>query len=322
METSVYILGSEPFEEWRKRNGNATSIALKGEVSANVFCQFDSEFDYSQYEHISFEGLKLLDIVCENGFVCPLEDRLIFDIYENAIRLSVLSKLYLNTQISKDFVVMGDCIYTSDRKTLVHIPETKSIHIPEFVEHIGIAAFSGYEDMEELIINAGLKTIGKYAFVGAGIACLNMPDTVVSIGEHAFLMADLERVRLSNSLEVIPYGCFSLCFLVELSIPSSVRTIDNCTFRSLHTYDIIIPEGVERIGYDAFEDLDSISLPSTLMEVAPDFYYEEGVDAPDNPPYITVHPDNKIYVSIDGSLYFKESGKLAIDSEYHGRKYD
>ena len=115
METSVYKLGSEPFEEWRKRNGNATSIALKGEVSANVFCQFDSEFDYSQYEHISFEGLKLLDIVCENGFVCPLEDRLIFDIYENAIRLSVLSKLYLNTQISKDFVVMGDCIYTSDR---------------------------------------------------------------------------------------------------------------------------------------------------------------------------------------------------------------
>ena len=85
---------------------------------------------------------------------------------------------------------------------------------------------------------------------------------------------------------------------------------------------MIIPEGVESIRFDAFEFLEEIELPSTLNEIAPDFYYEEGVDAPDNPPYITVHPDNKIYVSIDGSLYFKESGKLAIDSEYHGRKYD
>ena len=212
MVTSVYILGSEPFEEWRNRNGNATSIVLKGEVSANLFCQFASEFDYTKYEHISLEGLRLLDFVHENGITWPLEDYLTFDIYHNAIKLSELSKLYLNLEKSKDFVVIDGCIFTSDRKTLIHIPETKSIDIPEFVEHIGNAACSGYEDMKEIKLCEGLKTIGKWAFVGAGIASLNMPDSVVSIGENAFLMAELERVRLSNSLEVIPEGCFNLCF--------------------------------------------------------------------------------------------------------------
>lgn len=59
-----------------------------------------------------------------------------------------------------------------------------------------------------------------------------------------------------------------------------------------------------------------------LVEIAPDFYYEECVDTPDYPPYITVHPDNKTFVSIDGSLYFRESGKLVIDSEYHGKRYE
>lgn len=322
MVTSVYILGSEPFEEWRNRNGNATSIVLKGEVSANLFCQFASEFDYTKYEHISLEGLRLLDFVHENGITWPLEDYLTFDIYHNAIKLSELSKLYLNLEKSKDFVVIDGCIFTSDRKTLIHIPETKSIDIPEFVEHIGNAACSGYEDMKEIKLCEGLKTIGKWAFVGAGIASLNMPDSVVSIGENAFLMAELERVRLSNSLEVIPEGCFNLCFLEEFSIPFSVRTIGNRSYRALWINDIIIPEGVERIGYNVFQDLDSISLPSTLVEIAPDFYYEECVDTPDYPPYITVHPDNKTFVSIDGSLYFRESGKLAIDSEYHGKRYE
>ena len=55
---------------------------------------------------------------------------------------------------------------------------------------------------------------------------------------------------------------------------------------------------------------------------APDFYYEECIDDPDTPPYITVHPDNKTFVSKNGSLYFRDSGKLALDSEYHGRRFD
>ena len=64
-----------------------------------------------------------------------------------------------------------------------------------------------------------------------------------------------------------------------------------------------------------------MSLPSTLTEIAPDFYYEEGIDDPDFPPYITVHQDNKTFFSQKGSLYFMDSGKLALKSEFHGKQY-
>lgn len=82
--------------------------------------------------------------------------------------------------------------------------------------------------------------------------------------------------------------------------------------------EIDIPKGVEQIGYDALEGMHRASLPSTLKKIAPGFYYEECIDAP----YITVHPANKTFVSKKGSLYFRDSGKLAVDSEYHGRRFD
>ncbi|MGN1376327.1 MAG: leucine-rich repeat domain-containing protein [Prevotella sp.] len=205
---------------------------------------------------------------------------------------------------------------------MVHIPEGQAVVVPPFVEHIGIAACGGYEDMLEIIFNDGLKSIGKWAFIGAGISRLYLPDSLVSLGEDCFLMADLEKVRLSNSLEAIPDGCFNLCIIEEITIPSSVRIIGNASLRGLLFVDEIdIPEGVERIGYDAIEGMNRVSLPSTLTEIASDFYYEECIDDPDFPPYITVHPDNKTFFSKNGSLFFRETGKLALDSEYHGKRF-
>lgn len=59
--------------------------------------------------------------------------------------------------------------------------------------------------------------------------------------------------------------------------------------------------------------------PPRIITLAPDSYYEECID---DHPISTVHPGNKTFVSKKGSLYFRDSGMLAIDSEYHGRKFD
>ena len=322
LKKNVFIVGSEPLREWEKRNGNPTSISIKGKVSGNIFLDLSAEFDYKKYKHISLDELDLLDFVRENNFACPFDEFLSYRIWEDAVRVFVLNKIFLNSQTTKDFVVSDDCVFTTDYKTLVHVPEAKSVVIPTFVQHIGIAACSGYEDMLDLHLNEGLKSIEKWAFVGAGISRLDLPDTVISLGEDAFRMADLENVRLSNALEAIPDGCFNLCNIEKISIPSSVKTIGNGSLRSPFLYEIDIPEGVEQIGHDAFEGMDRVSLPSTLKKIAPDFYYEECIDDPDTPPFITVHPDNKTFVSKNGSLYFRDSGKLALDSEYHGRRFD
>lgn len=322
METFIFRVGSEALKEWENRNNTPTSIIIDGEVSASEFFDLAAEFDYSKYTYISLERLEVHDYEYGNGYSQLVEEYLSCRICNDAVRLFVLCKLYLNTQTTKSFVVLDGCVFTSDKKTLVHIPEKKSVIIPPFIEHIGIAACCGYEDMSEVIFCEGLKSIGKWAFVGAGISSLHLPDSLASLGEDCFLMAGLAKVRLSNSLEAIPDGCFNLCNIDEITIPSSVRIIGNASLRGLLYIDEIdIPEGVERIGYDAIEGMYRVSLPSTLTAIAPDFYYEECIDDPDFPPYITVHPDNKTFISKNGSLFFRDSGRLALDSEYHGKQY-
>ena len=173
--------------------------------------------------------------------------------------------------------------------------------------------------MSVLKLNNGLKSIGKWSFVAADISKLELPHSLVSLGENAFLMSELESVRLSDSLEGIPDGCFDLCSLDSIKIPRSVKYIGNKSLRGLiWTDEIEIPEGVEKIGYDAFEAMYHVSLPSTLLEIAPDFYYEECINDPNHPPYIEVHPNNKVFYSKEGSLYFKTTGLLAVDSKYNG----
>ena len=167
-------------------------------------------------------------------------------------------------------------------------------------------------------MNDKLKSIGKFAFCGTGIDKIELPNSLTTLGERTFLMADLEKLKLSESLDVIPDECFSLCSLEEISIPQNVRIIGNRAFRSAWVSDIEIPEGVEKIGFDAFEALDSISLPSTLREIEPDFYYEECIDSPDYPPYITIHPKNPLFYSKGGTL-FNKNGKVAIDHKYNGK---
>ena len=319
MNKPLYVIGSSPLHEWECRNHHPSCIVLTGNVSADTFSAFAHDFDYTKYEQISFEDLKVEDILCENGYSCTYEERLCQAICEYAIRLHALIKLYLNRHITKSFIVSGEWVYSVDYKTLVHVPESEVFEIPKHVERIGNAVCCGYDKMCEVKLNDGLKSIGKWAFVAAGINDLELPHSLVSLGENAFLMSELENVRLSDSLTGIPDGCFNLCSLNSIQIPSSVKYIGDNGLRGLiWTDEIEIPEGVERIGYDVFEAMNRVTLPSTLQEIAPDFYYEECIDDPGYPPYIEVHPDNKVFFSQDGSLYFKATGALAIDSKYNG----
>lgn len=319
MEAPIYILGSEPLHEWEQRNDNPSRITLTGNVTANAFTECASNFDYTKYEYISFKDITVQDIVGKDGYRCSYTDYLSQLVCGDGIRLFVLIKLFLNSNDTQSFVVSDKCVFSEDFKTLVHIPETKEIIVPDYVEHIGQGACCGYDEVSTVKLSLGLKSIGRWAFVAAGIDKLDMPDSLQLLGENAFLMSDLETVKLSTNLQEIPDGCFDLCSLENIEIPQSVRRIGNKALRGLlWTDEIDIPEGVEHIGYDAFEAMHHVSLLSTLTYIAPDFYYEECIDDPNNPPYIEVHRDNEVFFSKDGSLYFRDTGEIAIDSKYNG----
>ena len=232
-------------------------------------------------------------------------------------KLPVLDKMILGKD--HDFIVSNGSIFSIGGETLYHMEEVNEIFLPDNVTHIADYTFANYDNLHIVHLNKNLKSIGKWAFCGTGIEKIELPNSLTSIGEGAFFMADLKKVKLSESLETIPDECFSLCSLEELVIPRNVKTIGNGAFRSAWVSHIEIPEGVEKIGYDTFEALDNISLPSTLREIEPDFYYEECIDSPDYPPYITIHPDNPVFYSEDGTLLFKETGKVAINHKYNGK---
>ena len=112
--------------------------------------------------------------------------------------------------------------------------------------------------------------------------------------------------------------CFCFNCLKDLQIPSSVREICPEAFCRGDFSKVVIPEGVERIGYDSFSYLIEIELPASLKEIASDFYYESCVDFEIDPPYVRISADNPIFYAKDGSLYFRENDKLALDSCFNG----
>lgn len=319
MNRSLYVIGSEPLHEWEQKNGHPSCITITGSVSTDTFEQLVRDFDYTKYKQITLTKLTVEDFKHGNDYTCTYKEHLSYRVCEDGVKLAVLIKLYLNTESTTTFVVSDGRVFTENGETLVHIPENHEVIIPLNVKHIGNCACCGYDKMSRIKLNDGLKSIGEWAFVSADINMLEMPDSVVSVGKEAFLMAEIEKVKLSKSLVGIPDGCFDLCSLEKIEIPSSVRYIGDRALRGLIWADEIeIPEGVEKIGYDVFEAMYHVSLPSTLKDIAPDFYYEECIDSPEYPPYIDLNPNNEVFYSKDGSLYFKKDDTLALDHAYNG----
>lgn len=317
MVPAQYIIGSESLLSWEEKHPNAKWIVLLGTISYDMYEQLCLDFDYTKYKRISFEDITIGDKLFENGHKGTNSEYCNIMVYDHSAKLPVLDKLLFGKD--NDFIVSNGSIYSVGGETLYHMEEFAEIFIPNKVTHIADYTFANYENLHIVHFNTELKSIGKWAFCGTGIERIELPNSLITLEEGAFFMADLERIKLSESLDVIPDECFSLCALEELRIPKSVRNIGNRAFRSVWVSDIEIPERVEKIGYDAFEALDSISLPSTLREIAPDFYYEEGIDSPNYPPYITIHPNNPVFYSEDGTLLFKENGKIAIKNKYNGK---
>lgn len=92
----------------------------------------------------------------------------------------------------------------------------------------------------------------------------------------------------------------------------SVTTIGDRAFAECDALtDIVIPEGVESIGYglvDGCDNLQSISLPSTLMSIGNRSTMNLG--AAPSLERITVDPGNSIYQSIDNCLIERSTGTM------------
>lgn len=312
-ESYVSVFRGKPkdFKRWVELD-RSENIAIEGQYKIKELSAFAKVLEELRYYRIDISGLNIVD-----GGHGNYEEDVLYRLSEDEEEFYALDKMILNRKYSTVFVKKWAQVVTDDGKVLVHVPTDYAPQFEPGIEIIGTAAVANNKSIQALIYPNGITTIDDYAFANChNLVSVRLPDTVTRIGEGCFQSCCIDDLVLSKSLTEIPYDAFYYNVIEHLVIPSSVKRICAEAFQLCYIGDddLVIPEGVEVIEYNAFREyFKHVSLPSTLKEIAYDFYYEEMVDDPEEmKPYVDIHPDNPVYFSKGGILYSRATGKEVL----------
>jgi len=112
----------------------------------------------------------------------------------------------------------------------------------------------------------------------------------------------LTSVILPDSVYVIHSRAFRDCtHLTSIIIPDSVKVICDGAFMGCSSLSSVnIPNSVVSIGFCAFmycTSLTSMTIPSSVVHIDASAFS-------DCPAFFTVHPDNPVFQSFNGEIYF------------------
>ncbi len=133
--------------------------------------------------------------------------------------------------------------------------------IPDVIEDVPVtiikaSAFSGKENLTEVVIPDSITTISNAAFYNCkNLKVVIIPDSVTYIGESAFQGCEaLEYVVIGKGVKEIGDLAFKNCkALKSLDLGKSVETIGNGAFFGCDSLvNVYIPDSVKNIGSFAF----------------------------------------------------------------------
>lgn len=313
-----YTFKTQEINEWLKNNNDVQVLTLEGTIDEDLFDSLNNVQLPVCIRKIVIGNISFPKTKNDYGYESDYLSHLYSSVYDDSTRLSILNKVLSNSERIKNFIFKDGYVFSEDEKAIVHYPEkSEYIHL-EGIEYIGNYACCGYSSMNSVKFNNSLVEIGQLAFACCeNIVEINLPDSVRILGDGAFCFTACKKVKLSDNLGTIPYACFYITEIDEIHIPKSVKIIEDEAFVCGYWFGrVVIPEGVESIGYYSFPGLLYMKLPASLKKIAPSFYYEAPVDFEGCPPYIDISPENKTFYSQDGTLYYRDSNKLVLDSPF------
>lgn len=128
-------------------------------------------------------------------------------------------------------VCEGDIQWRLDRNGTLTVGGTGPM--PDGTSWVDFGWFSSVDQIEEIIVEDGITTVGDYAFDGCeNVLKVTLPSGLTSIGKFAFRYCEsLAEIRIPQSVAAIRYGAFAACASLEnVTMADSVVTIEGGAF--------------------------------------------------------------------------------------------
>lgn len=196
-----------------------------------------------------------------------------------------------------NYILQDGALLSKDGKTLVLYvagDSKDSYTIPNFVETLNAYAFSGANNLKEVVVPNTILTLPEGLFYNCrNLQTVTLPESTNVIPFKMFeRCASLTTVNNANKVTTIEANAFKECKklvttpisdmtveigenafegctkITEVVIPSAIKEIASSAFKSCTgLVNITFPEGLTKIGDNAFEECSNIAnftLPSTL----------------------------------------------------------
>jgi hypothetical protein len=123
-------------------------------------------------------------------------------------------------QGNENFVILSDCLYTTDMTRLIWVGPANyapTFTLPEPLTKIERYLFAANLNIKTIVLNDSLETIENRAFLNASLENIEWNDNLKTIKDYAFSRTALTNFLLPDSVHTLGYDVVASC--------SSLKTI-------------------------------------------------------------------------------------------------